>query len=306
MINRLFTTMVSNVGNNIQDTSSGTQTVIKRMLNDVYFDFLRRVNWRSINYTYTLTCVAGTQDYVLSNDFGKELYVYDSNNLRDIPFIFLEQMESKRPGRLATQGTVDSYTLFDSPVRVQPSSSSTLSVVSSSSTDTSQMVRIKGIDSSGIELEESISLNGTTSVPTVNSYSEIRSISKSASTTGKVTIISNGGSLTNAIMSPADLDYKVKIMRFQDIPGNVILFKIPYYRRPSPLTNDNDVPVIDCCDVLEDGATAKMWRYKRQFAKAQEFERLYEKGIVQVAWDKENQPNQTQTLNVRPYSRNDY
>lgn len=304
MINRLFSNIYGNVGTNIQDTSSGMATIIKVYINDIYRDLLRRANWQSYNPDYQITTVAGTRDYVLPSNFGKEKYVYDSSNLRYIPFIDFDSISEKYPALVNTQGTVDRYTIFYRSVRTQPTSASTLSFSSSSSADTTQSVRIKGTDSNDIELEETITLNGMTPVPTVNTYKEIRSITKSATTTGRISGTSNAAAVVIAVLAPADLDYKVKIMRFNQTPGSVIVFNVPYHIEPYSLSNDNDVPVIDCADILELGATAKAWRYKRQFQKAADMQLLYEQGIMQLLWDKENQPNETHLINVRPYDRN--
>jgi hypothetical protein len=82
MINRLYSTIKSNVGSNIQDTSSAMGTIIGRLVNDVYFDILRRINWERLNedYSFTLT----DQDQVLPEDFGKEITVWDATNLSEI------------------------------------------------------------------------------------------------------------------------------------------------------------------------------------------------------------------------------
>jgi hypothetical protein len=304
MLNRNFATIYGNIGTNIQDTSSGMAAIIKSYANDIYRDVLRRTNWEAQEPDYQITTVAGTSDYILPSNFGKEMYVYDTINKRYIPYIGLSELIEKFPASVSSQGSVERYTIIRKQVRNQPTSASTLSIVSSNSSDTSQVIRLKYIDSNDIEQDESVTLNGTTSVPSVGSPKSIRSISKSATTTGSITITSNGGSVTVAILAPADIDYKVKAIRFHEIPSSVLTLSVPYHIEPYPLMNDYDVPVIDCADIIELGATAKAWRYKRQFAKATDFEVLYEKGIIQLMWDKENQPNETHTLNVKTDNRN--
>lgn len=303
MTNKLFVTIYGNVGTNIQDTSSAMATIIKVYCNNSYREILRRLNWDFINHNYEISAVAGTQDYVLPSNFGKEVYLRDSTNLRYIPFISFSELAEKFSDTLSSQGTVDRYTIINDVVRNQPSSASTLSFVSSSSADTSQSVRVKGTDSNDIELDETISLNGTTPVPSTNSYKEIRSITKSATTTGRITCTSNSGAVTNAIMAPADLDYKVKKLRLHSIPGNALTLSFPYHFEPYPLSNDNDVPVMDCADGIELGATMMAWRYKRQFAKATEYERMFEKWVVDAAWNMENMPNRTHLINPKTYDR---
>ena len=47
---------------------------------------------------------------------------------------------------------------------------------------------------------------------------------------------------------------------------------MPYHIKPLPLLSDNDYPIIDIADLLEIGAKADGWKYKRQFAKSREME----------------------------------
>ena len=92
------------------------------------------------------------------------------------------------------------------------------------------------------------------------------SITKST-TTGRVTATSNAGTVTAAILSPADTAYMVTIIRLHYIPNGVINLSIPYIIEPYPLVSDYDQPVIDAAVAIELGATMMTWRYKRQFSK---------------------------------------
>ena len=303
--NKLFINMYGNVGTDIQDTSSAMATIIKRYCNEGYREILRRINWDGINPDHQISVVAGTKDYVLPSDFGKEMYAYDATNLRYIPFISIQELAEKFPDTLSSQGTVDRYSVFQDVVRKQPTSASTISITSSSASDTTQTVRIKGTDANDVELDESVTLTGTSAAVSANTYKSIRSISKSASTIGRVTGTSNAAAVTVFIMAPADLDYKVLKLRLHYTPANALTLNFPYHVRPYSLSNDNDVPVIDCADGIEAYARMRAWKYKRQFSKAQEEERAYEKWVMDATWDMENQPNRTYTLNVKPYPRGD-
>lgn len=306
MINRLFVNIVSNVGNNIQDTSSAMQTIIKNYVNDIYFDLLKQVDWQSIDDDYSFNTTAGQSDYVLPYNFGKEIYVYDSTNKIEIAPIDMQQLVRDYSSGINDTGAVQRYLIINKQVRNQPSSSSTLSLVSSSASDSTQTVRIKGIDSNGVELDESVTLNGTSAQVTSNSYTDIVSISKSATTVGRVTITSNSGAVTVAIMSPADLAYRVTAIRLHYTPDSSYTIKVPYIINPMPLSSDYDQPIIDCADVLELGATMKAWRYKRQMAKAVEYERQYKEAVQTLIWSKENSFNVSKSIGVTSYPRDNY
>ena len=306
MINRLFVDIYGNVGKNIQDTSTATQTIIKSFCNTIYFDILKRVNYKDINPLNTLSTVAGQQDYPLPNDFGKEVYVLDTTNNVEIAPIDLQELVRDYPDTLSSTGEVKRYTILSSPVRKQPTSASTLSFTSSSAADTTQLIRVKGTDSNDVELDETITLTGTSAAVSTNTYKTIRSITKSASTAGRVTATSNTGAVTVAVLSPADTAYMVKIIRLHYIPNGVINLSIPYIIEPYPLVSDYDQPVIDAAVAIELGATMMTWRYKRQFSKAAEYERQYERAVDTMIWDIENNSSKTVLMGTIPYPRNDY
>ena len=301
-MNRTFTSMKANVGNNIQDTSTSMATIIGRYLNDVYFDLLRRKNWENIDDDYSFSTASGTSDYILPQNFKKEVYVLDSTNSRNLSKVTMLQLVNDYASTLTQSGTVERYAIIKKRCQLQPTSASVLSIVSAAAGDTTQTCFVTGI-SSGVRVSESITLTGTTPVASANSYTEILSISFSAVRSGKITITSNSGAVTIGVVAPDVLDYFENVIRFHEVPSGVVTIKMPYYLKPTPFLNDYDVPVIDASDVIEAGATATAWRYKRQFSKAQEWERVFEKMVNQLIWDEENQPNQIRYLNIQPYSR---
>lgn len=305
MINRLFVNMYTNVGANVQDTSSGMATIIKNYLNDIYFDVLRRTNWEVTDPDYSFITIAGQQDYVLPSNFGKEMSVTDNTNKITIKPITQQQLAEDYTTQLSSQGTVGRYSIINRPVRLQPTSSSTVSLVSSSVLDSTQTVRIRGEISNGTMIEESLTLNGTTPVVSSNVYTKVRNIAKSSTTIGYVTVTSNSGAVVVAILAPADLSYLVKIIRLNQIPSNALTILMPYVIDPYPMVSDFDQPIINTGDILELGATMKSWRYKRQFDKALEYEKQYEKGIASLIWEMANTTNRTQLFHPTPYDRDD-
>lgn len=306
MINRLFTTIVSNVASNIQDTSTAMSVIIKRYCNDAYMDILKRVNFQDINNDYSFTTTGGTSDYVLPRNFGKEVYVYDNTNQIEIAGVSLQELINTNSADLYSTGNIQRYVIINNPCRLQPTSASTLSIVSSSASDSTQTVAVKYMDSNGVEIYETVTLTGTTPVVTSGSAVEILSISKSAITVGRITVTANAGAVTVAVLAPADLAYFENIIRFHYTPNGAVTIKMPYIRRPYPLINDFDQPIIDCADVIELGATAMAWRYKRQFSKAQEYERSYNVAFDTLVWDKENSFNKVHVTLPKPYSREGY
>jgi len=288
-MNKNFGTIKSNIGSDVQDTSTAFATIIGRYINRRYFQVLRSINWENIQPDYTFDTTVGTQRYVLPSDFRKEISCTDTTNDTEISRFSLQELYSTYKD-LTTSGTVERYAITEECVQNQPTSASVLAIVSSSASDTTPIVFIRGI-SGGVEVSESVTVTGTTPVNTTNSYTRIKAISKSAASVGKITITSNSSAVTNAVIAPEELEgrYKIAILHYK--PAEVITIAMPYIIQPLPLSNAYDIPVLDMADLIEIGATADAFRYKKQFQKASVMEALFTSHLADYIWDKENNSN---------------
>lgn len=80
-MSKTLSTMKTNVGNYVQDTSSTFATLIPNWINDKYTDIGRSCLWSSlVNFSKTITTVVGTSTYDLPTDFDQELFVADITN----------------------------------------------------------------------------------------------------------------------------------------------------------------------------------------------------------------------------------
>jgi len=109
-------------------------------------------------------------------------------------------------------------------------------------------------------------------------------------------------------ITPSDENYSI----FSDQNGvkqikcwnsSDIVLKLPYIVRPTELSSTTDEPLIPCEDIIEAGAIADAWRYKRQFAKAQAMEAVYADLFSNFMWDNENQPAYPRQFVPTTYSR---
>jgi len=301
-VNKSFSDILSNVQNEITDTSTTIQGIIKNYINRRYFQILRATNWEYINDSYTFPTIAGTQNYVLPDDFGKPLVVRDATNNKEIKEIDYQALISKNISNFSSSGTPEQYSILEDKIQNQPTSSSILTIVSSSASDTTQSIFVRGI-SSGSETYETVALNGTSSASTTNSYTRIISISKDTVSSGIVTATSNSGAVTIVSISPVITTPFFKKIAFHYVPASVITISIPYYVKPSPMIDDNDYPIIDIADGIEIGAMADALRYKRQFAKASVFEGQFAQFLNDYIWEKENKPNQVQQFVPATFNR---
>lgn len=299
-MNKPFTTIKTNVANDIQDTSTAMLTLIGVWSNNRYFQILRAINWENIRTDYTISVTSGTQDYALPEDFGKEVYILDTTNGNEIGIVTLGDLVRDYPSSITTAGTVQRAVITDDTVLAQPTSSSVIAISTTSASDTTQTVLVRGI-SSGIETSESVTLNGS-SVNTTNSYTRIKAISKSANTVGKISGTSNSAAVTIFTMSPKVNESRVKKIKFHYSPASSLTVSLPYIVKPLPMTESYDYPVIDIADIIELGTKADAYRYKKQFAKASVLESLFMNGLADIIWEKENQPNKVTQYNPTTYN----
>ena len=300
-MNKSFSVIKTNIGAEVIDTSSAFATIIGRFVNRRYFQILRSINWRNINDAYTFDTVVGTQRYVLPDDFGKEISCTDTTNSGELSKFQIDELYSTYKTITGT-GSIERYAIVDSPVQAQPSAASTLSIVSSSASDTSQTILIRGI-SSGVEVYESVTLTGISAATSTNSYTRIKGISKSGATAGYVTITSNSAAVTNAVIPLETLETRYKILIIHYVPTSVSTIALPYIVNPLPLSQDYDYPVIDIADLIEIGAIADCLRYKRQFSKANAYEVNFTHQLNDYIFNKENQPNEVIQFSPQGYSR---
>lgn len=123
----------------------------------------------------------------------------------------------------------------------QPNSASIVTVVSSSTADTSQTITVFGTVSSYPD-QETISLNGTSSALGTKSFSTIERIVKNASTTGRITCTTNSANVTVAVLPTGDgtAGIMYKKVRLWPLPSSVFPMNVWYYKQPWRLVNDQD------------------------------------------------------------------
>ena len=300
-MNKSFSVIVAGIGSEIMDTSTAFATIIKRFVNRRYFQILRAVNWQNVQSAYTFNTVSGTQRYVLPDDFGKEISCTDTTNDIELSRMDFAKLYEEYKD-ISDSGTVERYCIIEDCVQAQPSSTSILTMVSSSASDTTQTVLVRGI-SGGVETYETVTLLGTSDAVTTNSYTRIKGISKSAATAGYVTIDSNTAAVTQAIIPLETLETRYKLAVLHYVPAGVYAIAMPYIINPMPLSQDYDYPVLDIGDLIEIGALADCWKYKRQFSKSQSLELAFTQQLQEYIFDKENQPNMIHQFIPTPYDR---
>lgn len=277
-----FREIYTQVGRFVQDTSSGRATKIKDRINARYRIAANRHNWSELDRRATVTLTAGADTVTMP---------------KDVDLIYLI-LQNATPQVLANESRVNMYrrhgttiTQQDKPLeyadagttgaRNQPTSASVITVVSSSASDTSIIVRVQGFVS-GELLTEAITLTGTTPVAGTNTFTEIVRVSKDDATVGVITFTSNAAAVTNATLGPREFTAVYRKIQLYRVPNAADTITILYKMRVPRLVNDEDVPILPIEDYLIHGAYADMLREQRQFSKATTSDRDAEEALIRV------------------------
>lgn len=196
----------------------------------------------SLTYTiygreeYNLPIQCGRVGFIWHEQFG---YPYVMGYITDRAFYL--------HGTPITTGNVPTlYRMWgQDDVLQQPIAASVMSISSSATADTSKSVTVFGTVS-GYPDFETITTNGsdgTTVVAGTKSFTKVERISKSASTTGRVTVTSNSANVTVAVLPVGDSTDRIQYKKMQlfPLPTDVFPVQVQYYKDPWFLINDNDV-----------------------------------------------------------------
>lgn len=100
-------------------------------------------------------------------------------------------------------------------------------------------------------------------------------------------------------------DDKKQYIKFHYYPSTSITVALPYIITPVALSADADTTALPVEDLLEIGAIADAWRYKRQGAKASDYETRFSVELQKFVWQQENQPNQVNQFIPTTYDKDD-
>lgn len=132
-------------------------------------------------------------------------------------------------------------------VIAQPLAASTITIVSSSASDTNKEITIFGTVSGypDYEVITTDSSDGTTGVTGSKSFTTVervvRADSTSGSTIGRITV--SGGNSTIAVLPVGETTSGIQYKKIQlyPLPNAVFSMNVQYYKQPYKLVNDNDV-----------------------------------------------------------------
>lgn len=194
----------------------------------------------------------------------------------------------------------------------QPLQASVVTIVSSSASDTTGSVTVFGTVS-GYPDYETINLNGTTSAAGSKSFTSIERIVKSGSTIGRVTVTTNSGNNTVAVLPVGDTTGGILYKKIQlfPLPNEVMPINVQYYKDPYRLVNDEDIHELgqEFDEAIILLATSKM-KYENNQTEGDKFYALYQDEIRslrrtnadKIDWfPKQGRPNSGRVSMVHPF-----
>jgi len=271
-MNEIFSDIYNFVGRQIQKNDATYQTKIKEYVNANYEKLWRAYLWRqSIVFDEVVTTAAGEEFLYLPKTVEEILILTDRANDQIIVPTNVQILMREFLDTIADAAFAKRYApAGEFGVKAQPSVSAVIQAASSiaSGADATQIVRLWGV-SGGEERTDTIALNGTTQVDSLLSFTEIHRVSKSAVTTGVVTIREKTVNTTLATMAPHEKVVRYPRIRLHTVPNAADTLYLTYKKRFVALVNDSDIVEIPVIPILKAMTYADCLREQRQFQKAE-------------------------------------
>jgi hypothetical protein len=271
------------------------------------------------NYGGTTTSVGeysilAQEEYNLPIQAGHKVFLWHEQWGYPFQLQYVPDQEFIGSGILNTTESVPvAYRMWgENMVIGQPLQASVVTIVSSSTSDTTGSVTIFGVVS-GYPDYETINLNGTTSAAGNKSFTSIERVIKSSSTIGRVTVTTNSGNNTLAVLPVGDTTSGILYKKIQlfPLPNEIIPINVQYYKDPFRLVNEEDIHELgqEFDEAIILLATSKM-KYENNQTEGDKFYALYQDEIRslrrtnadKIDWfPKQGRPNLGRVSMVHPY-----
>lgn len=235
VLSKLRGTAITSLSTNANEEAFRTQIAVQRAVTRVW----NSRKWTFKQRTDTLSLTSGTSIYNFPKQVGESYSIrsLDASSIGKKVTVLSQDLFDTHipdPQNSGWPVTLIMFNMLGS--RNDPSSSSVLTLASSSASDTSQSITIRGIVGGDIDVEE-IALSGVTEVSTTRSFTSIISIGKSAVTTGRVTITSNSAAVTIVVLSPQEQTIKLREFRAYPQPDATYTLQFKNFGMPPILTS---------------------------------------------------------------------
>ena len=272
--------MQRRIGEKIQNTSTNTGvndllTKSKNWINERYHRIIRGFPFEENLGDQTMDIVASQRAYAMDASIDKIWVIFDQTNSMPIN---IKDVQSYVRNRAKDMDHEDNVQTGD-PTMCYPigtyyvkaltggTTGEKITVVSSSNASTektNQIVRVSGLVS-GVIAQEDITLNGTTAVDSTNTYDDGERLTISIGTSdgtiktvvGYVTVTGKTSTTVLTVISPFEIATQYRWYEVNPLPTDSATqptWRLFYSRRLQPMINNNDIPILDCCNEIVQGA----------------------------------------------------
>lgn len=221
-----------------------SNTSIDRWANLAQDQVIRSMDPDWLEETATFSCVASTRRYLLKNvAIGKVKSVVDESSTLKLVQESESYIDNIDPAH-DQEGDPYLYCLYGvQTFASQIGTAGVVTAVSSSASDTTQTVHIKGTNASGYLIKETLTLNGTTAVSTTASFTTVTDITKSDVTTGYISV-TDAGTVTLVVIPGDKLSQQYQPIILFPTPSGTNTIRVRYIRTPRDLVEAEDEPDI--------------------------------------------------------------
>lgn len=295
----------------VQNTSTSTSNAndllpkVKDWCRTRYDRILRSFPWNELTRSYNLSVTANTRDYALRYDLDQIIKFWDSTNGRELiekdirDHVRFTAISNEVVGNVQTGQPSTYIDIGTKSVSALMSTGDTVQVLSTSASDVSPMqIRIKG-EVGGIEVGENLTLTGVSAVTSSYTYDSgselVVSVLTSDGTPRELAGIVTVRETTTpanvlAKIAPTDRAPRYKWIRLSVTPSAAFTGQIWYKKRWLPLTNDGDVPLVDCANEIVEGVIADaLWEDGQETA-AQAQENKFSISVSEL-WNSKRRKN---------------
>ena len=222
--------------------TSTTHTNVGYAINRAHQQRCTEANWPFMEWPQpeTITLVASQRRYILHSELFKPIYMFNKTSKKYLVETPYRQLEASQARWNTDTGGTRYKFIAPSPVAVQPTAATTLTIVSSSASDTtvSKAVTIRGMTANGV-LSETVTPTGTAAASTTNSYSLLLNVDLASAWLGTCTVATAGG--TTLLTLPAgDTNRQYPQIELLWTPGDTDTVEYKFYRKPRTLSGDGD------------------------------------------------------------------
>lgn len=184
-------------------------------------------------------------------------------------------------------------------VSAQPTSASVISLVSSSSSDTTQIVRVRGTVGGVPGIEEAKTLTGTVAVATSASFSSVDFIGSDSAPAGSITATSNAGAVTVVVIPTGDLYKEMQQLILWGTPADTDSYVVYGMKNFPRLKNNQDPTRLpgEWSSLLLDAALVEAHRWGYEFSAADSLANDVRDQIERLKSSYNSEPSRSRTLN---------